>query len=319
MQSSHSTLLSIVIGNIISTCWWFQTTKACSIYILVRDLSALIHGRTKYHGYTHVCPYCLYCFTKARLLTAYLSDCSVHPEQKVEYPSPDDPEKNINKFKAIAKSLPVPFVLYADFEAFLVPAEETKDSASNIKVRQLHKPSGFACLRVSQVPEFTGEIFMYSGENSMTVFFEHIKDQDRYVRSIPSDVKPMKTLTAEQQLQHAADTSCEQCRCQFTKKIKRRNITVILADFTSVRIAIRAIWNLNIKKVPTPIQLTKRRRKHQKGNKPNSSTVHSKNSSKKRKTLPEIMTTSILLLTWWQKIRIWSPSSFTIWGGTTCT
>ena len=75
----------------------------------------------------------------------------------------------------------MPFVLYADFEAFLIPAKETKESVSHTKVRQLHKSSGFACLRVSQVPEFHGKIFTYSGENSMTVFFEHIKDQDRYV------------------------------------------------------------------------------------------------------------------------------------------
>ena len=102
----------------------------------------------------------------------------------------------------------MPFVLYADFEAFLVPAEKNIESASNTKVRQLHKPSGFACHRVSHVPEFNGEIFTYSGEDSMTVFFEHIRDQDHYVRSILSDVKPMKTLTAEQQLQHAAATTC---------------------------------------------------------------------------------------------------------------
>ena len=180
-------------------------------YLLVRDLSALVHGRTKYHGYTHVCPYYLYCFSEVRLLAAYLPDCSVHSEQKVEYPSPDDPEKNIKKFKAIAKTLPIPFVLYAKFEAFLVPSEEDKESATNTKVQQLHKPSGFACHRVSQVTEFNSEIFTYSGEDSMTVFFEHIRDQDHYVRSILSDVKPMKTLTAEQQLKHAAATTCELC------------------------------------------------------------------------------------------------------------
>ena len=119
------------------------------------------------------------------LLTAHLSDCSVHPEQKVEYPSLDDQGKIIKKkFKAIANTLPVPFVFYADFEAILVPAEETKESAWNINVRQLHKLSGFACLRVSQVPELNREIFTYSGENWMTVFFEYIKDQDRYVQRI---------------------------------------------------------------------------------------------------------------------------------------
>ena len=126
-----------------------------------------------------------------------------------------------NKFKAIAKTLPVPFVLYADFEAFLVPAEENKERASNTNVRQLHKPSGFACLRVSQVQEFNREIFRYSIEVSMTIFFQHIRDQDHYDRSILSGVKPMKTLTAEQQLQHDAATTCELCHGSFTMKNKK--------------------------------------------------------------------------------------------------
>ena len=73
---------------------------------------------------TRTCPYCLYCFWEAQLLTAHLPDCSIHPEQKVENLSPDDTEKNIKKFKVIAKTHPMPFVLYAEVEAFLVPAEK---------------------------------------------------------------------------------------------------------------------------------------------------------------------------------------------------
>ena len=38
-------------------------------------------------------------------------------EQKVIYLSPDNLEENIKEFKAVAKTLPVPFVLYADFDA----------------------------------------------------------------------------------------------------------------------------------------------------------------------------------------------------------
>ena len=33
-------------------------------YLLVRDLSVLVHGWTKYDGNTHVCPYCLDCFSE---------------------------------------------------------------------------------------------------------------------------------------------------------------------------------------------------------------------------------------------------------------
>ena len=55
----------------------------------------------------------------------------------------------------------------------------------------------------------------------MTDFFENIRDQVHYVRSILSDVKTMKTLMAEQQLQHAVATTCELCHGQFTKKNKK--------------------------------------------------------------------------------------------------
>ena len=138
----------------------------------------------------------------------------------MEYPSPDDPEKNIKKFKAIATTLPVPFVLYADFETFLVPAEENKENASNTKVRKLHKPSEFACLRVSQVPEFNGEIFTYSEEDSMTVFFEHS-------RSGP--LRPKHLIECEANENSNGGTTvathavknCELCHGSFTMKNKK--------------------------------------------------------------------------------------------------
>ena len=50
-------------------------------------------GRTKHDEYTHVFLYSLYCFSKARLLTAHIPDCSIHPEKKMEYSSPYDPGK----------------------------------------------------------------------------------------------------------------------------------------------------------------------------------------------------------------------------------
>ena len=223
-------------------------------YLLVRDLFTLVAGRTKSHVQAQVCPYCLCCFSEERLLSAHLPDCSIHPEQKVEYPSPDDPEKNIKKFKAIAKTFHIPFVLYADFEAFLVPAEENIESTSNTKVRQLHKASGFACLRVSQVPEFNGEILTYSLED----FFEHNKDQDHYVRSILSDVKLMKTLTAEQQLKHAAATNCALCHGQFTKKNKKTKHHCHLSGLYIGSYCNTCNLKLKYKKVPTLIRLPKR-------------------------------------------------------------
>ena len=156
-------------------------------------------------------------FAQLRLLEAHLSECSNHPYQKVIYPSHDNPEKNIKKFKAVAKTLPVPFVLYADFEAFLVAVENNKESAT--KVRQLHKPSGFACLGVSQVPKFNRKIITCTSEDCITVFFEYVKDQDRYVHAILSDAKPMNPLTAEQQIAYAKGNHlCSMYRIIYQKE-----------------------------------------------------------------------------------------------------
>ena len=155
MKSSRSTLPSIETENITSTCWWFQTTRASSTTCSsgTCPLSSLIALNTMA---IRTCARTASITSRMRvcLQLTYLIAPSI-PSRK--YPSPDDPEKNINKFIAFAKTLPVPFVLYANFEAFLVPAEETKERASNTKVHQLHKSSGFAAFASPRFQNLMGK------------------------------------------------------------------------------------------------------------------------------------------------------------------
>ena len=60
-------------------------------------------------------------------------------------------------FKAIAKTLLVPFVLYADFEAFLVPAEENKESASNTNYVNFTNRAGSPAFVSHKYPSLTGK------------------------------------------------------------------------------------------------------------------------------------------------------------------
>ena len=81
-------------------------------------------------------------------------ECSIHPFQKITFPEPKDNEDvhfDILRFKNIHRTLPVPFAFYCDIESFLIPVKDD-DSTSNTTARELHQPSGFACLRVAQVP-----------------------------------------------------------------------------------------------------------------------------------------------------------------------
>ena len=58
-------------------------------------------------------------------------------------------------------------VLFCDFETFLVPVEDL--------------PSGIFCLRVAQDPKYTEDIFIYSGPYVMNVFFNHLKEKEKFV------------------------------------------------------------------------------------------------------------------------------------------
>ena len=66
----------------------------------------------------------------------------------------------------------------------------------------------------------------------MTVYFEYVKEQDRYVHAILSDAKPMNPLIAEQQIAHARVTTCAQRNKQFTIKNKKtkKNIVTSVAN-----------------------------------------------------------------------------------------
>ena len=105
------------------------------------------------------------------------------------------------KFKNFAKTLPVPMVLYCDFETFFISVEDNR-TASRIVTKELHKPSGFSCLRVAQDPKYTEDIFTYSGPDVMDVFFNHLKEQEELVWDVLSKVVKMNPLTEEEQRTH---------------------------------------------------------------------------------------------------------------------
>ena len=131
-------------------------------YVLIRDLSRLVSGRTKYSGKTFVCPYCLHFFARDHTLTEHVPQCSVHAPQVVTYPKPDDATLH---YTAIQKEHPVPYVLYVDFETFQTPDD------SGVAV---HEASGFCCVRVSRLDDEIFEPYLYSGPDVVTEFYRHI-------------------------------------------------------------------------------------------------------------------------------------------------
>ena len=84
-------------------------------YVLIKDFNKFMYNQTKHKERKHFCMRCLQCFSSERVLTTHNDNCiQVNGTQAINMPTKDN---NILKFNNFHKQQPVPFVIYADFEA----------------------------------------------------------------------------------------------------------------------------------------------------------------------------------------------------------
>ena len=84
-------------------------------YVLIKDFNKFMYNQTKHKERKHFCMRCLQCFSSERVLNDHTDNCIVvNSTQAVKMP---DKTNNILKFNNFHKQQPVPFVIYADFEA----------------------------------------------------------------------------------------------------------------------------------------------------------------------------------------------------------
>ena len=114
-----------------------------SHYTLIKNFHRLIKSqKTRSHnGKLFICKRCFWHFSKEELLDKHLEYCSNNKTAVVTMPKPN----TYLHFKNYYKQLPVPFVVYADFECFTKPmsscSPNPKDSYNYNY--QKHEPSGF--------------------------------------------------------------------------------------------------------------------------------------------------------------------------------
>ena len=84
-------------------------------YVLIKDFNKFMYNQTKHKDRKHFCMHCLQCFSSERVLNNHKDNCiQVNGTKAVNMPTKDN---NILKFNNFHKQQPVPFVIYADFEA----------------------------------------------------------------------------------------------------------------------------------------------------------------------------------------------------------
>ena len=110
-------------------------------YCLIKNFSRLTRSQiTSNNRKIHICKKCLSLFTKKYLFKKHSKYCSQNETVAVKMPR----KNTIRNFQNHFKKLPIPFVIYADFECFTKPINscQPNPNKSYTQSYQKHEPSG---------------------------------------------------------------------------------------------------------------------------------------------------------------------------------
>ena len=137
--------------------------------------------------------------------------------------------ENILKFNNIHKQLPVPFVIYADFEAITKKVQgceqseemkKDKDRRSYTEAYQTHKDCGYGYKVVcSSDDKYSKYTRIYRGENAVYKFMEKMLEEVKYCKTVIKKHfnKPLVMTEVDKQRFKTMDR-CHICGEKYTDK-----------------------------------------------------------------------------------------------------
>ena len=174
-------------------------------YVLIKDFNAFMYNQSKHKEKKHFCMYCLQCFSSERILANYVNNClTVNGAQAINMPKQGE---NILKFNNFHKQLPVPFVIYVDFEAIMKKVQgceqseemkNEKNKRSYMEAYQTHEDCGYGykvvCCYDDKYSKYTR---IYRGENAVYKFMEKMLEEVKYCKTVinPPGTKGFGTHT----------------------------------------------------------------------------------------------------------------------------
>ena len=161
-------------------------------YVLIKDFNAFMYNQTKHKNKRHFCMYCLQCFSSERILANHVNNClTINGNQAINMPKQGE---NILRFNNFHKQLPVPFVIYADFEAITKKVQgceqseemkKKKNKRSYTEAYQTHEDCGSAYKVVCCYDDkYSKPIQMYRGENAIYKFMEKMLEEVEYCKAV---------------------------------------------------------------------------------------------------------------------------------------
>jgi len=198
-------------------------------YVLIKDFNKFMFNQSKHKERKHFCMYYLQCFSSERILTNHKENCiQVNGQQAINMP---DVGNNTLKFENFHKQLPVPFVIYADFEAITEKIQGCipSDEKSYTEAYQKHKDCGYGYKVVCCYDdEYTKPEQIYKGENAVHLFMEAMLKEVKYCKRVMKKHfdKPLR-MTEKDKAEFEKAEECHICEKNTRKKTYASEIIVI--------------------------------------------------------------------------------------------
>ena len=188
-------------------------------YVLIKDFYRMMYNKTKHRERKHFCMHCLQCFSTEEILAKHKSNCMViNGEQALRMPK----EGSKVQFQNYYKQLPVPFVIYADFEAITVKVSgcQPDDAKSYTDKYQKHTGCSYGYKVVCCYDDtYSKPVKIYRGENSISYFMLDMLSEVEYCQKMIATEfqKPLQMTDEEEELFKTAE---EWDHCHITGKYR---------------------------------------------------------------------------------------------------
>ena len=195
-------------------------------YVYIKDFNRLNYNVNKHKNKKHFCLRCLQPFYSEYCLEAHKGDCLViNGTQRIEMPQPGSKVF----FYQHQKQLPVPFVIYADFEAITEKIDSCSppQHKSYTQSYQKHKPSGFGYKVVCHYDQkYSKPAVIYRGENVIEKFIQHLFREVKDCQKIITErAKRRLVMTKKDEEDFQNAKKCWICQRQY-KPDEGENIPV---------------------------------------------------------------------------------------------
>jgi hypothetical protein len=177
-------------------------------YCYIKSMSRLLKPLTKHKAKSFYCNYCLHRYSSDKLLKEHVEICRKHIPQKIVYPNNDNKWCH---FKNFFMQMRVPFVIYADFESFIVKTKNCENTPlkSHETILSHHIPCGYAYIVVDQNGKtFKGPV-IYRGDNAVTHFLQSLMGEQEIRDKLKRNEKMIFTNEDRDNFKNA--TSCYIC------------------------------------------------------------------------------------------------------------